>query len=153
MSLEELDELYREVILDHYRNPRNNVKLADPDLSAVGYNPFCGDEVTITAKLDKDARIQAVGFRGQGCSISQSSASMMTELLKGHTIEEAEALVAVFKQMMLGKEMEEAQRLELGELEALEGVRQYPIRIKCALLAWSALLDSIKEYRAAHRAS
>jgi nitrogen fixation NifU-like protein len=149
MQPDGLDALYQEIILDHYRSPRNHGLLSQCNLKAEGYNPFCGDQVVLTGEVDGSGRISSVGFSGQGCAISQASASMMTELLKGRTVEEAAALLAQFKGVMHGEELSEDQKETMGELIALEGVRRFPIRIKCALLAWSALQDAIAEYEGA----
>ena len=138
-----IDDLYQEILLEHYNKPRNYKLVQDPDLESEGFNPFCGDRVVLTAELDAARRITNVGFMGQGCAISQASASMMTEVIKGGTVEEAKALVGRFKGMMQGKELSAEERDTLEELVILEGVRRFPIRIKCALLAWSALLDAI----------
>jgi nitrogen fixation NifU-like protein len=143
----ELDELYQEVILDHYKNPRNHQLLPDATLRAEGFNPFCGDQVVLTARLDGAGRVSGVGFTGQGCAISQASASVMSGLLQGHTLEEAESLLARFKGVMQGRALSPEEEEELGELAALQGVRKFPIRIKCALLAWAALQDAIVDYR------
>lgn len=145
--MEELDELYQEVILDHYRNSRNKTPLPSPDIEYDGFNPFCGDEVVLQLKL-ADGAVQQAGFHGQGCSISQASASMMTDLLKGKTLEEAIALSEVFRKMMSGQEPTEEELDMIGDLEALKGVCKFPVRIKCALLAWATLEDGITEYRA-----
>ncbi len=144
--MEDLDDLYQEVILDHYRNSRNKAPLPAPDIEYDGFNPFCGDEVVLQLKLS-DGAVQQAGFHGQGCSISQASASMMTDLLKGKTLEEAEALSEVFRQMMSGREPTDEELDIIGDLEALKGVRKFPVRIKCALLAWATLEDGITEYR------
>ncbi len=149
MSLEELDNLYSEIILDHFRNPRNAGTVEPSDLKAEGYNPFCGDRVVLTAALDVDRRIGAVGCSGEGCAISQASASIMTELVKGQSLEGAEALTLHFRGIMQGQELSEAEEDALGELVALKDVRRFPIRIKCALLPWAALQDAIAEHRSA----
>ena len=146
-DINELDDLYQEIILDHYKSPRNHRLLETPDLEAEGFNPFCGDQVVFTAQVDAAGRIDQVGFNGQGCAISQASASMMGELLKGLTVEEAETLAGRFKAVMQDKETLQGEETELGELAALEGVKQFPIRIKCALLGWAALQDAIQGYR------
>jgi len=143
----ELDELYREVVLDHYRNPRNRGRVKEPDIEAEGFNPFCGDEISLQLKLDGDGRIREVGFQGQGCSISQASASMMTEVLKGKSLADARRLIGIFKGMMHGKVPDEAELSELGDLEALQGVRKFPIRIKCALLAWTTLEEGLERFK------
>ena len=145
---DELDELYREVILDHYRSPRNPVPLEAPDIESEGFNPFCGDQIVVQLKLDGDGRVAQTSSRGEGCSISLASVSMMTELLKGKTLNESEELRERFRALMMGEELSEEILLSMGDLEALQGVRKFPIRIKCALLAWSALQDGINEYRA-----
>ena len=147
-SYDELDDIYQEVILDHYRSPRNKAELADPDLSSRGFNPFCGDEVILSIQLSDDEKVQVVGFTGQGCSISQAAASILTELVKGKSLTEADALSQRFRQLMQGKEFSEDELDQMGDLEALQGVRKFPIRIKCALLAWATLDDGIEEYRA-----
>ena len=143
----ELDELYREVILDHYRNPKNRHNLEAPDFQCEGFNPFCGDEVTIQVKLDGNGRVDAASHQGQGCSISQASASMLTDLMKGKTLEETQALSRTFREMMRGAHLSDEEMESLRDLEALQGVRKFPIRIKCALLAWAALEDGLEEYR------
>ncbi len=142
-----LDDLYQEIILDHYKSPRKKGLLANPDLKAEGFNPFCGDQVVLTMDVGKDGRITNVGFEGQGCSISQASASMLADHLTGKTVDEAEEMVRTFKGIMQGEEITEEQEDELGEITALQGVRQFPVRIKCALLGWTTLQDAIAEYR------
>jgi nitrogen fixation NifU-like protein len=137
-----LDDLYREVILDHYSHPRNKGELANPDIKVEGANPLCGDELSIFVKL-VGGRVADVRFTGRGCSISQASASMMTEQIKGKTIEEARALAARFKGMMQGQAIDED---EMGELAALQGVRKFPVRVKCATLSWVALEQGIEEF-------
>lgn len=143
-----LEDLYREVILDHYKNPRNRGHLDRFDASAQGVNPLCGDEITIELKFDGD-RVVDIAVAGQGCSISQSSASMMTEAIKGKTRDEIEGIVTKFRAMMSldeGTELEldpERPGSVLGDLEALQGVRQYPVRIKCASLGWTTLLEAL----------
>ncbi|MBI4311215.1 MAG: SUF system NifU family Fe-S cluster assembly protein [Chloroflexi bacterium] len=145
--LPDLDELYKEVILDHYRNPRNSKRLEDPQVKAHGFNPFCGDEVDLQLRLNGDGAVHEVGFQGRGCSISQASASMLTEELKGKTLEQAEAVRQLFRRMMMGEKLTSDEMESLSSLTVLSGVRQFPVRIKCALLAFSALEDGIKEYR------
>ena len=143
----ELDDLYQDIILAHYRSPRHPGLLHDPDLRGEGFNPFCGDQVVLTLGLDGAGRIAEVGFEGQGCSISQASASMLTGHLEGKTLEEAEALVRTFKGVMQGGEFTPEQEDDLGDIVALEGVKRFPIRIKCALLGWTTLQDAITAYR------
>lgn len=143
-----LEELYREVILDHYRNPRNRGTLDDPDASADGSNPLCGDEVHIDLALDGEV-IAAVAVTGQGCSISQASASMMSEAVKGETVAAVRDLTARFKGMMsIGEQADpgldpERPGAALGDLEALQGVRKFPVRIKCADLPWTTLAQAL----------
>ncbi|HET8739725.1 MAG TPA: SUF system NifU family Fe-S cluster assembly protein [Acidimicrobiia bacterium] len=145
-----LEDLYREVILDHYRNPRNRGRLDSPDATAQGVNPLCGDEITIEVALS-DGVVSEVAISGQGCSISQSSASMMTEAIKGKTREQIDELVQRFRTMMSLDEASdtgldpERPGAVLGDIEALQGVRQYPVRIKCASLAWNTLLEALEQ--------
>lgn len=142
-----LDDLYQAVILDHYRRPRNRGLLPDPDLRSEGFNPFCGDQVILTLTLDGAGRIGEVGFEGEGCSISQASASMLSAHIGGQTLDEAESLVRTFKGVMQGEETSPEEEERLGEIAALQGVREFPIRVKCALLGWTTLQDAIADYR------
>ena len=135
-----MDSLYREVVLDHNRNPRGSRSLDDHDVQVSGTNPSCGDEVTLQVRFDGE-RIAAVGVLSQGCAISTSSGSMMAELIEGLTVAEAEQVADRFKAVMHGDEF--PIDVDLGDLEALEGVRQFPVRIKCALLPWVTLLDAL----------
>jgi nitrogen fixation NifU-like protein len=141
-----LDDLYRDIILDHYRHPRNKRRLDEPDIANQGENPLCGDEIEISLKI-ADGRVVDVGFSGHGCSISQASASMMTESIKGRPIAEIEALVGEFHDMMRGEDAPASD--EIGDLEALQGVRKYPVRVKCALLSWTTLAETLKLYQQA----
>jgi nitrogen fixation NifU-like protein len=143
-----LDDLYREVILDHYRHPRNRGRLDPSDIAAEGANPLCGDELALFVRLH-DGRVADVRFEGRGCSISQASASMMTEAIKGRTLGEARRLVAKFKGMMHGEEPAE----DLGDLAALQGVRKFPVRIKCATLPWVAFEQGLTDHEAGRRAA
>ena len=137
---EELRELYQETMLDHYRRPRNFGKLAKPTHHSEGHNPFCGDQVTVML-IVKDDHIADVKFEGVGCAISTASASMMTEAVLGKTVEEADAIMTRFRDaIMEGKSVE-----GLGSLEALTGVREHPVRIKCATLAWHTLRAALHE--------
>ncbi len=135
------DELYREIILEHYHHPRFKGALPDASMSAEGMNPLCGDEITLYLKTDGD-RIVDVRFDGRGCSISQASASMLTEALRGLTLAEAKRLQERVKAMLTGAPHEPFD--EDDDLNALEGVRQYPVRIKCALLAWTTLEELLE---------
>ena len=143
----EIAELYRDVILDHYRRSRVKSPVENPDIQYDEYNPICGDRVVLQLKL-RGSTIEKAGFEGEGCSISQACASMLTETLKGKTLKEAEALSGTFRQVMNGHTPSEDELAELGDLEALQGVRKFPVRIKCALLAWSALEQGVESYRA-----
>jgi nitrogen fixation NifU-like protein len=138
----ELDDLYKEIILDHYRNPRHRGSLASPSASHEGLNPLCGDEVTVELLIDSD-RIADVAYRGSGCSISQSSASMMTEAIAGKPLDEVKRLKDDFTAMMRGDEKVDLE--SLGDLEALSGVRKFPVRVKCATLAWHTLEEALQE--------
>ncbi|GBD10375.1 Zinc-dependent sulfurtransferase SufU [bacterium HR23] len=144
--MDELDELYREVILDHYRNPRNRSPVPHADIASEGQNPFCGDEVAVQIRLEGE-RIVQVGVQGRGCSISQASASMMGELLKGKTVGEALGLSRRVREMLQGKALSPQELEELGDLEALRGVSKFPVRIKCALLGWMTLEEGIAQWR------
>ena len=132
--------------MDHYRSPRNQEKLPESDLEAQGMNPFCGDEVVIQIKL-VDGLVDAVSFKGAGCSISQASASILTNVIKGKSLSEAEDLYLQFRDVMYGKSPSEGSMDQLGEAEALAGVKKFPIRVKCALLAWATLEDAIKKHQ------
>ncbi len=136
----ELDELYRDIILDHYRNPRHRGSLAKPAARHEGYNPLCGDEVTVELAV-QDGRIIDIAQRGSGCSISQSSASMMTEAVLGQTLDEVKHLISSFTDVMRGSNDFDPD--ELGDLEALTGVRKFPVRVKCATLAWHTLDEAL----------
>ena len=135
-----LDDLYKEVILDHYKRPRNKRPLPDATVSKKRNNPLCGDEITVHALLE-DGRVAEVAFEGQGCSISQASASMLTEATRGRTVEEADALAREFRGMMEGNV--EPDEDAFGDLVALKGVVKYPVRIKCAVLGWDVLQEAL----------
>jgi len=142
-----MDDLYKEVILDHYREPRNRGKLEGADTHLHRDNPLCGDEIDLYLHVENGI-VTGLGFEGKGCSISQASISMMTEKLKGKPIADAEGLAHTFKQMMQGETPEDL--AALGDLVALQGVQKYPVRIKCALLGWNTLLDGLKIYKEKH---
>ncbi len=137
--MDELRELYQEVILDHNRNPRNCRHLDDATCHARGNNPLCGDQVTVYLKVDGQGIVKDATFEGRGCAISVASASMMTDVLKGKTVAEAKALFERFHQMCTSGEAVEAQGTELEKLQVLSGVSDYPMRVKCATLAWHAM--------------
>jgi nitrogen fixation NifU-like protein len=135
-----LDEIYKEVILDHYKNPRNKREMPDAELTCSKNNPLCGDEITVFVHAE-DGKVLEVSFVGQGCSISQSSASMMTEAVGGKTVEEVDQLSASVRGMLSGEV--EPDEDAFGELVALKGVVKYPIRVKCAVLAWDVLQEAL----------
>ena len=148
-----LDDLYKEIILDHYRSPRNQGELDHPAHRCEGFNPLCGDEVIVFVSLNQGV-IADIKIGGQGCSISQASASMMTEIIKGKSIDEAETIIHAFKEMMdiyetelSGSEKTDKPKseIDLGDLEALQGVVKYPVRIKCATLAWNTLTQTLEQ--------
>jgi nitrogen fixation protein NifU and related proteins len=164
----DLEELYREIILDHYRSPRNRGELESPPAHRVeGFNPLCGDEVVVTL-LVEDGRLADIKIAGSGCSISQSSASLMSSAVKGKSTEDVTQLIATFKRLMsihqasLGDgagepadgeagEGEPVDLAKLGELSALQGVVKFPVRIKCATLSWNALAQGLDELTTASR--
>ncbi|WP_462411098.1 Fe-S cluster assembly sulfur transfer protein SufU [Neobacillus sp. Marseille-QA0830] len=137
-----LDALYRRVIMDHYKKPRNRGVLEDSSLTINMNNPTCGDRIQLTMKVDEGI-VQDARFEGEGCSISMSSASMMTEAIKGKKVEDALKMATIFSDMMQGKDVDED--LDLGDIEALQGVSKFPARIKCATLAWKAMEKGLKE--------
>ena len=142
-----LEDLYREIILDHYRTPRNRGELPPPAAHAVGHNPLCGDEIEVYLDVH-DGVVHDIKVGGQGCSISQSSASMMRQAVKGKTVAEVRALVHKFKSMMSIEELDEADaaaEVKLGDLEALQGVVKFPVRIKCAVLSWNTLTEALSQ--------
>jgi nitrogen fixation NifU-like protein len=145
-----LDDLYKEVILDHYKNPRNKRPLPDAALTCSRNNPLCGDQISVFADVD-DGNISDISFQGQGCSISQASASMLTEAVNGKSVDEAADLARDFRGMMAG-EVEPSED-EFGDLVSLKGVVKYPIRIKCAVLAWDVLQEALGAAGAQHTAS
>jgi nitrogen fixation NifU-like protein len=149
MSLEgqhpvNLNQLYQQVILDHYKKPRNKGQVENAVLKKHLHNPTCGDDVEVQVSLGPDGRIDEVKWNGRGCSISMASASMMSVALKGKTLEEAEALMQTFFGMM---KAEPGNYKHLGEIQALQGVSKFPVRIKCATLAWHCLEEGIKEHK------
>ncbi|CAB4719451.1 MAG: SUF system NifU family Fe-S cluster assembly protein [Actinobacteria bacterium] len=140
-----LEDLYREIILDHYRTPRNRGALETPPaVVAQGHNPLCGDEIQVYL-LVEDGVVRDVKVGGQGCSISQSSASMMTQAVKGKPVADAHRVLDAFRRMM-GLDVDgEPEDVNLGDLEALQGVVKFPVRIKCATLAWTTLAQAMDE--------
>ena len=141
--VERLDELYREVILDHFRNPTHSGELPGAQINVEGANPLCGDELTFHLKMD-DGRIAQIRFQGKGCAISQAAASMLAAQLEGKTAAEVGQLVSAMKALMQGQLPDGS--VDLGDLEALEGVRKFPVRIKCAALSWNIVEQGLEEY-------
>ncbi len=152
-----LDDLYREIILDHYRSPRNRGELAPPAHRTEGFNPLCGDEIVVYIDVDVDNGVlRDIKLTGHGCSISQSSSSLMSAAVKGKTLAQVRETIATFKQLMTVHESQldaeggsapsvDADLRRLGELAALAGVVKFPVRIKCATLAWNTLAQALDE--------
>ena len=137
----ELDALYRDIVLDHFRSPRGRKPMADADIENRGLNPVCGDDVKVSLKI-RDGRVADIAVNGRGCAISVASGSMLAELLVGKTLEEIEELDAAFRGLLHGQPLPPG--MDVGDLAALEGVRHLPVRVKCALLAWTTLHDALK---------
>lgn len=140
---DELRDLYQQVILDHSRNPRNHGELSPPCLHAHGDNPSCGDEIDVWIRLDGKGSVEELKFTGQGCAISQASASMMTQKIKGKSREQAAAMREDFRRVVMG-DGPPLDEDALGELVLLEGVQKFPQRVKCAMLAWRALEQALE---------
>jgi nitrogen fixation NifU-like protein len=141
--MSDLRELYQEVILDHNKHPRNFGEIEGSDRHAEGYNPLCGDRLTVYLNLEKDV-ITEVAFQGSGCAISKASASLMTDAVKGKTVAEARLLFDQFHAMITNNANENSES-QIGKLAVLAGVRDYPMRVKCAILAWHALRAAVDE--------
>jgi nitrogen fixation NifU-like protein len=144
-GLGDLDELYEAIILDHYRNPRNSGPVDDPDIDLEVNNPFCGDEFHIQLKVDGNS-VSQVGINGRGCAISQASASLLAELVQGKSYADVNAAVDSVRRLLKGEEITEEEQDILGDIEALGGVRKFPVRIKCALLSWVGLDDALADH-------
>ncbi|MFS0674351.1 Fe-S cluster assembly sulfur transfer protein SufU [Ornithinibacillus sp. 179-J 7C1 HS] len=142
MSFNNLETLYRQVIMDHYKNPRNRGELEGDALTVDMNNPTCGDRIQLQLQVE-DGIVQDAKFQGEGCSISMSSASMMTQAIKGKKVSDALQMSKLFSEMMLGEEFDSD--LDLGDAQALSGVSQFPARIKCATLAWKAMEKGVNE--------
>ncbi len=145
--MNDLREIYQEVILDHYRKPRNYQALDAATNEARGHNPLCGDRINVYLVV-RGGRVEDISFQGAGCAISTASASLMTEAVKGKTVDEAQALFHHFHEMMTGTQDGGDEAVDLGKLEAFAGVRQIPIRVKCATLAWHTLKTALDDPRA-----
>ena len=142
--MSELSELYQQVILDHNKKPRNFRKLESANYQAEGYNPLCGDQLTVYINLEDDL-VADVGFEGSGCAISKASASMMTQAVKGKSKEHAENLFKEFHSMVTGELDEETEDNSLGNLKIFAGVREFPVRVKCATLPWHTLQAALNK--------
>jgi len=141
--MSELNDLYQEVILDHNKRPRNWGDLPEANRQAVGHNPLCGDKITVYLRLDK-GRVAEIKFKGAGCAISTASASIMTELVKGKTLAEVEKLFGTFRRLVTGAESS-TESADIGKLAVFQGVCEYPVRVKCATLAWHTMLAALRE--------
>lgn len=141
MSFNNLDTLYRQVIMDHYKNPRNRGTLEEESVTIDMNNPTCGDRIELHLQIE-DGKVKDAKFEGEGCSISMSSASMMTQAVKGKNVEDAIKMSTIFSKMMLGEDMDNVD-FDLGDIEALQGVSKFPARIKCATLAWKAMEKAV----------
>jgi nitrogen fixation NifU-like protein len=139
-----VEDLYREIILDHYRSPRNKRRGVEGAIAVKHDNPLCGDELHLAVDV-QDGELSDVAFDGKGCSISQASASMMTEAVQGKTVKDALGLTETIRLMMHGERPSDDLAEDLGDLMALEGVAKFPVRVKCALLAWMALKDALTQ--------
>ena len=143
----EMQELYQEVLLDHYKRPRNYYKLTDANRTVEGYNPLCGDHIFVYLRLENN-KIKDVSFEGSGCAISKASASLMTESVKGKSVEEAEALFEKFHDMVTTEPGKDVSTEALGKLAIFIGVREYPSRVKCAILSWHTLKAGLSQNQA-----
>jgi len=137
---EKLDDMYRDIIMEHYRFPRGHKDIPNPDIINEGHNPTCGDDIAIKVKMDQN-KIETVSVNCAGCAISTASASMLAEICEGKTIEEVKKIAGVVKALLKGEEFDK--NIDIGDIEALNGVKQFPVRVKCALLAWTTMVDAI----------
>ena len=142
--IEQLDELYRDVILDHFKNSTHHGELPEAQVKATGANPLCGDELTFYLKMS-NGRIEQARFNGKGCAISQAAASMLAAQLEHHTLDEAGQIIQVMKAMMQGQDPDPS--VDLGDLESLSGVRKFPVRVKCAALSWNVVEQGLTEHQ------
>ena len=138
-----LDEMYRDIILDHYRSPRGHEPLPMADFSTGGHNPSCGDELKLAVKIEDD-KVKDIYIDCKGCAISTASGSMLAEVLKGKSVAEAKKIAAIVRGMLKGEDVEIPE--DLGDIDALEGVKKFPVRIKCALLAWVTFMEGMENY-------
>jgi len=138
-----LDALYRDVLMDHYHNPRGRKKIEEPDVHNEGKNPACGDEIEMELKINGDT-IEHIHVGCTGCAISVSSGSMLADIVEGKSLPEVRRIAGIVKAMLVGDQLPDD--VNLGDLKALEGVRKFPVRVKCALLSWTTLVDSLQVY-------
>ncbi|MDF1545267.1 MAG: SUF system NifU family Fe-S cluster assembly protein [bacterium] len=141
---DQLDDMYREIILDHYRSPRGKQPVDKADISSEGMNPACGDEIDMQVEIDEES-VKKISVNCRGCAISVASGSMLAEMVKGKSLEEVARLAEVVRKMLKGEGDEIPE--EFGDLDALKGVRNFPVRVKCALLSWITLLDGLTRYK------
>ncbi len=149
-----LDEIYREIILDHYRAPRGKKPLDKTDVSSNGHNPSCGDDIDLHLQMD-NGTVKDINVNCKGCAISVASGSMLAEYIKGKPLDEVKKIADIVKKMLKGEEFDLSEELgeyELGDIDSLKGVRKFPVRIKCALLAWMTLIEGLKNYEDGKRA-
>ncbi len=138
---EQLDDMYRDIIMEHYRYPRGHEKISNPDIKNEGHNPTCGDEIEINLKMEED-KIKSVSVDCAGCAISTASGSMLAEICEGKTLDEVKNIAGIVKALLMGEEFDE--NYDIGDIEALQGVKKFPVRVKCALLSWTTLVDAIE---------
>lgn len=145
---ENLDDLYRDIIMDHYKYPRGKKRLDNADVTSEGQNPVCGDEIEMKLKVNGD-RIEDVSIECLGCAISVASGSMLVDTIRGKSINEVKKIASAIKAILKGEKPDGD--LDLGDLEALEGVKKFPVRIKCALLSWTTLIEGLKNWESGKR--
>ena len=146
MERDKLNELYHETLLDHCRHPRNNTELDKPDIYGEAINPFCGDEVRIQLQLSANDKVKTIGLQSEGCSINIASGSMLTESIKNRPLVEIFAISQLFRASLGVDPISNSDNNRLGPLLSLQGVKEFPVRIKCALLPWKGLEDAIENY-------
>ncbi len=145
-DLSDFDDMYQEVIIDHYKNPRNSKKLSGRYDETKAHNPFCGDEIELQLMISDDGIIEGISVIGRGCAISQSSGSLMGDSIRGKSIKEARNINLNIRSMLKDEELSDGDLDSIGDSYAIEGVKKFPVRIKCALLSWSALNEILNKY-------
>jgi len=136
-----LNDLYRDIIMDHYKFPRGNKKIEKSDVQSEGKNPVCGDEIEVSLKVNNDI-IEEISVECAGCAISVASGSMLADAIRGKSIDEVKKIATIVKSLLIGDKIDES--IDLGDIEALEGVKKFPVRVKCALLSWTTLINGIE---------